>query len=610
MKMSIRVKITIMILILTLTTTTTIGFIVYKNAKELLVNDIKTKNQSTLDNIYDYFLKNFMDSMEYVVTYWAENEEIVNYRNQPNQAKMVTTIPAHFEPVAEQWNGFMVANPDTAWIYLGVEEDGSIFITPLDPTMPQDYDCRERDWYKSTVERDGQVIWTEPYLDAGDSGEIIVTVAKAVKNEEKLVGVVGMDIKLGKFSEIIKSLVFGESGYLMLVSSTGDVYAHPDETMLMTNIAKEQWFEKALSDNRGTDLYRAPGGKETIVSYLSVPETDWKLVGVTQANIDDMIIPIRNRVLVMALISLIVTLVLGNILSLVVTKPVEEIMGVIHKISNGQMDVRADIQSRDEFKILGEKFNEMLEEIQSLLEERNLHVEELMEKNMEIKEQNDEILAFSEETEAMNEELSSLLDEIRKNYLSTVRALANSIEAKDKYTRGHCERVRDISMTIGKHMGLGHLEMHDLEFASILHDIGKIGIPSEILNKEGKLTEEEYEIIKSHPQIAYDILSDVEFLGTSREVIYEHHERVDGLGYPRRLMEDQISLSGKILSVADAYDAMTSVRPYRKEPLTTAEAIHQLQAGKGVQFDAEVVDVFVDFLRQEENSYQVDLEIC
>lgn len=244
MKISIREKIVLIILVVTLTLVTTMGFITYRTAKKIIIEDMKLENQNTINNIYDYFLRNFIEEMEYVIEYWAEDEAIVNYRNKPNQPKMVREIPEHFEEVSNQWHGFMSANPDMAWMYLGVEEDGSILINPLDPSMSDDYDCRERDWYIKAVENEGEVIWTDPYLDAGDSGETVVTAAKAVKRGDELVGVVAIDIKLSKFSEIVKNLVFGDEGYLMLMSNDGEIYAHPDTSMLLKNVRHEEWFQR------------------------------------------------------------------------------------------------------------------------------------------------------------------------------------------------------------------------------------------------------------------------------------------------------------------------------------------------------------------------------
>lgn len=600
MKISIREKIVLIILVVTLTLVTTMGFITYRTAKKIIIEDMKLENQNTINNIYDYFLRNFIEEMEYVIEYWAEDEAIVNYRNKPNQPKMVREIPEHFEEVSNQWHGFMSANPDMAWMYLGVEEDGSILINPLDPSMSDDYDCRERDWYIKAVENEGEVIWTDPYLDAGDSGETVVTAAKAVKRGDELVGVVAIDIKLSKFSEIVKNLVFGDEGYLMLMSNDGEIYAHPDTSMLLKNVRHEEWFQGTLEGREGTETYPYQEDKEQIVSYLKVPKTDWKLVGISRIDTRNMLIPIRKQVVLIASITVIITLIFGVIFSKAITKPVEEIMRVVGRISHGEMGIRTNIKTEDEFKVLGNKFNEMLQQIEELLEERNQYVRELTKKNQEIMQQNQEIVAFSEQTEAMNKELSNLLDEVRRNYISTVKALANSIEANDEYTRGHCERVRNITMAIARCINFSESDRSSLEFASLLHDIGKIGISSEVLNKEGKLTTEEYEMIKRHPKIAFDILEDVEFLKESREIIYQHHERIDGNGYPRRLKDEEISLSAKILAVADAYDAMTSIRPYRSEPLTKEEAIEELQNAKGTQFDEKIVNALITILNENE----------
>lgn len=600
MKISIREKIVLIILVVTLTLVTTMGFITYRTAKKIIIEDMKLENQNTINNIYDYFLRNFIEEMEYVIEYWAEDEAIVNYRNKPNQPKMVREIPEHFEEVSNQWHGFMSANPDMAWMYLGVEEDGSILINPLDPSMSDDYDCRERDWYIKAVENEGEVIWTDPYLDAGDSGETVVTAAKAVKRGDELVGVVAIDIKLSKFSEVVKNLVFGDEGYLMLMSNDGEIYAHPDTSMLLKNVRHEEWFQGTLEGREGTETYPYQEDKEQIVSYLKVPKTDWKLVGISRIDTRNMLIPIRKQVVLIASITVIITLIFGVIFSKAITKPVEEIMRVVGRISHGEMGIRTNIKTEDEFKVLGNKFNEMLQQIEELLEERNQYVRELTKKNQEIMQQNQEIVAFSEQTEAMNKELSNLLDEVRRNYISTVKALANSIEANDEYTRGHCERVRNITMAIARCINFSESDRSSLEFASLLHDIGKIGISSEVLNKEGKLTTEEYEMIKRHPKIAFDILEDVEFLKESREIIYQHHERIDGNGYPRRLKDEEISLSAKILAVADAYDAMTSIRPYRSEPLTKEEAIEELQNAKGTQFDEKIVNALITILNENE----------
>ncbi|PAB56635.1 HD domain-containing phosphohydrolase [Anaeromicrobium sediminis] len=600
MRIKIRSKITIIMLILIIISVTTLGFLTYDDSKEIVINQIKLSNYKTLQNVNDYFLKNFMYDMEYIINYWTSKDELKNYRNHANQPKMVTSIPKHFKPISDQWTGYASSSPDIAWIYLGVEEDGSIFITPIDSTMPDDYDCRTREWYQATVKNNNKIIWTEPYVDAGELGNVIVTVAKAVHKDDHLVGVLGMDIKLKKFSDIINDIQFGENGYLMLLSKNGDVYAHPDNKMLTKNISDKEWVKTILSNEQGTDIHTW-NNEKVVISYLTVPNTQWKLVGVNPINIDKEVAPIKNRFISIGIFSMIITLIIGYFLSSIIINPVNNMMKVINQVStHNDFNVRVKIKSKDEFKILGENFNNMIQKIRDLLEERNIHVQELVDKNKEILSQKEELLAYSEETEAMNEELLNLLDEVRKNYLSTVKVLANSIEANDKYTHGHCDRVRNYSISIAKELNMSQTKINVLEFASILHDIGKIGIPTSIINKEGKLTDEEFKLIQEHPQIGYNILKAVDFLEESRNILLQHHERIDGKGYPLQLKGDEINILAKILIVADAYDAMTSTRPYRKDPLTTEEAITQLQLGKGTQFDERIVDVFLDLLAKNE----------
>lgn len=196
----------------------------------------------------------------------------------------------------------------------------------------------------------------------------------------------------------------------------------------------------------------------------------------------------------------------------------------------------------------------------------------------------------------MSEELFNILNEIRSVYLCTVKKLTDSLEEKDDYTKGHCERVTEYSLAIAKKMGLNKEELLGLEFAGLLHDIGKIGIPNDIINKEGILSNEEYAIIKKHPEIGYDLLKNISFLDTSNRVLLQHHERMDGKGYPYGLGADDIDKLAKILAVADAYDAMTTVRPYRMDVLSNEQAIAEFKRHKNTQFDEVVVDIFVDIL--------------
>ncbi len=180
-------------------------------------------------------------------------------------------------------------------------------------------------------------------------------------------------------------------------------------------------------------------------------------------------------------------------------------------------------------------------------------------------------------------QIETLYAEIQSAYLQTVTSLCAAIEAKDRYTRGHSDRVYYYCTLIGRRLQVQDSSFESLALASVLHDIGKIGIPDSILLKSSSLTESEFAVIRTHPELAEDILVPLPFLETTRQVIRHHHERYDGGGYPDGLKENQISIEARILAVADAYDAMRSNRPYRAA-LSTEMSLAQLESEAGKQF--------------------------
>jgi response regulator RpfG family c-di-GMP phosphodiesterase len=185
--------------------------------------------------------------------------------------------------------------------------------------------------------------------------------------------------------------------------------------------------------------------------------------------------------------------------------------------------------------------------------------------------------------EQQQSHIHSLHSQVHRAYLQTVTSLSAAIEAKDPYTRGHSERVFYYCSLMADALGLPPSSRTELRFASVLHDVGKIGIPDSILTKPGTLTADEFDVISTHPLLTDDILQHLPFLASVRRIISEHHERFDGAGYPNRLKGEQISTEGRILGVADAYDAMRSDRPYR-QALSQQYAMSELSKGSGSQF--------------------------
>lgn len=179
-----------------------------------------------------------------------------------------------------------------------------------------------------------------------------------------------------------------------------------------------------------------------------------------------------------------------------------------------------------------------------------------------------------------------------------IKAFIHSIEAKDKYTQGHSERVAQYSVDIAKQMKLSRRQIQLIRQGAILHDIGKIGISDQILNKPGRLSDEEFEAIHAHPLIGVRILEEVGLEPEVLEMVRSHHERMDGKGYPEGAHGSDLSLASRILCVADAYDAMTSDRPYRKG-MDLDKVISIMNECKGTQFDPEIVDAFIAFLEKK-----------
>ncbi len=191
-----------------------------------------------------------------------------------------------------------------------------------------------------------------------------------------------------------------------------------------------------------------------------------------------------------------------------------------------------------------------------------------------------------------------LYTKMRKVYLDTIRALAAAIDAKDPYTKGHSERVAEMSVALAQELNLSDRDIEDIEYTALLHDVGKIGIADSILGKKGSLTSQEYDKIKEHTIMGANIIEPVDFLKNSYRAIYHHHEKYNGKGYPDGIKSEDIPILARIIAVADAYDAMGSDRPYRKK-LSHNKILRELKEQSGKQFDPEVVKALILVLERE-----------
>jgi putative two-component system response regulator len=215
---------------------------------------------------------------------------------------------------------------------------------------------------------------------------------------------------------------------------------------------------------------------------------------------------------------------------------------------------------------------------------------------LEKKRLQEEVEAYHKNLETLVEERTAKLqqayDILKKAHLDSVMVLAEAIDAKDPYTRGHSDRVRRMSMKIAIHLGFPQDRLESLEYGALLHDIGKIGIKDEVLQKQSPLDPKEYEYLQEHPLIGVKIVEGIDFFKDKIPMIRHHHEHFDGNGYPDGLAGEAIPLEARIISVPDAFDAMTSVRPHN-QIMPLGDVLLELENCKGKQFDPVVLDIFL-----------------
>lgn len=261
---------------------------------------------------------------------------------------------------------------------------------------------------------------------------------------------------------------------------------------------------------------------------------------------------LRRAILVFGA-GMLISVILGILVSKRVTDPVKKLEEATIRLAAGDLQHRVDIKGADEISRLGESFNKMA----------------------------DSLIASKEA--------------LQDYFYRIVQSLVRGLEAKDSYTRGHSDRVAEYARQIALDMGVSEKEADMLKRVTELHDIGKLGIDERVLNKVGKLTDKEWDTIKQHPVTGEEILGPVFLDKKMLPIVRSHHERYDGTGYPDGLKGDEIDKLAQIVSVADAYDAMTTTRAYRG-PLTKEVAIDELKKNSGKQFNPRIVEVFLKIL--------------
>ena len=301
----------------------------------------------------------------------------------------------------------------------------------------------------------------------------------------------------------------------------------------------------------------------TLSGYAPIRGKDGKAIAILGVDIpaDDvyrMQQEIKRRTVVVLFSGMLVCCLLGILIAGSVSGPIQKLAEGTHQLAGDNLDFRVQVCSKDEIGELANSFNKMAA---SLSESRQ---------------------------------------RLQNYFFKVTQSLVRALEAKDPYTQGHSERVADLSRRIALELGMSPENAELIRCVAELHDIGKLIIREDVLNKKEKLDEEDWKILREHPATGEKILAPVLEEDLLR-VIRSHHERVDGKGYPDGLKGVEINMPSQIVSIADAYDAMTSVRPYRK-PLALEEAVNEIQRGSGTQFGPEVVQAFLKVIGRPEKT--------
>ena len=409
--------------------------------------------------------------------------------------------------------------------------------------------------------------------------EPVVVIGEPVRVATRVEGVVLAVASLQRIREITKSSG-GDIFEVYVFDNRGRLIAHSDETRPlaedMTGVEIVRLFleqsaqRSAAADTSGgtrsgvygTTPFRltTPDGvrHEMLGTSMPVPDdSGWGVV--VQVDIEKAYftaIDLRRKSMILVAIVAALAVVLGSLFAGQISRPVQKLAEGARRLAGGDYATRVAVRSGNEVGFLADAFNQMGEEIQKAIEEIKRRAEE-------------------------NKEL----------FMGSIRMLANAIDEKDPYTRGHSERVAYYSACVAKHLGMSPEEVERVHLSGIIHDVGKIGIEDKILRKAAALTDEEYEIMKQHPTKGEHILEAVPLLKEKAGDGLMHHENVDGSGYPKGMKGDEIPLFGRIVSVADAFDAMTTDRPYSKA-MTFEAAVARLRFLSGKKFDPACVDAF------------------
>jgi HD-GYP domain-containing protein (c-di-GMP phosphodiesterase class II) len=410
----------------------------------------------------------------------------------------------------------------------------------------------------------GKSFVSHPVVSSSVQEPVMILAEPVNPPEGGVQGVVLAVANLGPLWKMTEEMGQGGIVDVYVVDGRGRLVAHSDkkqfeEELDLSSVEIVHKFMESkgrASSTEPFDMKTKDGVVKMLGTYTAVPDdSGWGvIVQVDQSKAYYSAQEMAQWSYALVALVSVVAIVLGTLFAGQISHPIQELARGARRLAGGDYATRVDVKSSNEVGVLSDAFNFMGEEIQKAIEEVRRQA-------------------------AANKQL----------FLGSIRMLANAIDEKDVYTRGHSERVAWYSAAMARHMGMSEEEVEKVHLSGIIHDVGKIGIEDKILRKPAALTEEEYEIMKQHPRKGERILEAVPALKTMAGDGLMHHENWDGSGYPDGLKSEQIPLLGRIVAVADAFDAMTTDRPYSKA-MTFEAALTRLRFLAGKKFDPTCVD--------------------
>ena len=408
---------------------------------------------------------------------------------------------------------------------------------------------------------------SEPFALGKDNRPALV-VAVPLSSGGQFSGMLAAVVSIDRLTDRIRDASVRER-LVFIVDGHGHIVAHPDTRDVVpgrdvTSMSAVVRHLKELPQELHTTetmhfSMTEPGKKnpvEMIGTYSTIPELGWAVIAersLDEARIDAGVAELTHQALTFVVGVTIIALIIGYLFAVGITRPIRGLVESVRAISRAEFHERVKVEGAAEISELAETFNNMAGHIEQYVERLKLAAEE-------------------------NREL----------FLGSIRMLGAAIDEKDPYTRGHSGRVAKYSIIIGEYMNLDTEELDRLRISALLHDVGKIGVDDRVLKKPGKLTDEEFELMKQHPSKGANIMRPVAQLKDMLPGIELHHERMDGAGYPYGLTGDQIPMMARIIAVADTFDAITTNRPYQTamDIQFARDRIHSLAISK---FDPTVV---------------------